>query len=1144
MPAARQPLRERWVAQVAVVALLYFAVAKASLLLAISPGFASAVWPPSGIALAAMLLYGLRLWPGVWLAAFLVNLASGSPLLPALAIASGNTLEACAGCWLVQRFVGAEVEFRRPETVFRFAAAIAACALIAATFGVMALTIAGVVAPGERLINWYTWWQGDMAGMIVFTPFLLAWARPAPRVAERGPLTRWVEQAAFGSALLATFAMVAALTETYPAPARTLFFLLIPFVAWAGCRYTERVVTATVLALTAMTLWFSLTSRPLMLAGSIGERLLVLQAFVATIAVMGLALCALSRQRREAEARLKGASEQLEAAVHLRTQELAHKNRELAHELAQRLRLSAALEQRESQLAEAQAITHIGSWNWEVASDRFTWSDELMRIFAVSAQDAGIRLSDYLARFHDDDREQARMALQRAQSEQRSWESVERIVRGDGTVRQLKTTGRIWIYAGGTVGAIYAACTDVTDSIRRERVQEVQHEIAGILVRASGWPQAITESLQVVCERLGWALGQMWRVDAEHDLIRLLHVWARPGCSEFVESSKVLAFGKGQGLPGLVWQGAAPEWVDDYSQDPTRSRARRAAECGLHAAFCFPLLASGRVLGVIEFFASERRSAQSDLLDAAEALGRQLGEYVVRSEAETLLRESEERLRLLIEGVKEYAIVMLDPQGGVATWNSGAARISGYAAEEILGQSCARFHPQEDRARRRPEALLKRALLRGVVQDEGWRVRKDGSRFWANEIITALYGADGGLRGYASVTRDMTAHKQVEALEEAGRQTRQFLAMLGHELRNPLAPIRNAVGVMRLREIADPHVRYCRDLIERQVQHLARLVDDLLDASRITTGMIGLKPEPLDLREVIDLALETVQPAMDSRKHQLGVERSVEPLPIMGDRTRLVQVLQNLLGNAAKYTPDGGTIELRAQRAGELAMVEVRDDGMGIAPELLPRIFELFMQGDGSLARTEGGLGVGLALARRIAELHGGSIQAFSEGVGRGATFVLRLPLAQEQLDSPPSTPPRAGSEHAQATFMVLIVDDNRDAADSMAALLEMRGHRVAVAYDGPSALDAARRHAPEVVLLDIGLPGMDGYEVGERLRSMEQTRASLIVALTGYGQAEDRQRSVQSHLDGHLVKPIDYQTLCAVIERAAVRNEPAQRTS
>jgi CheY-like chemotaxis protein len=300
--------------------------------------------------------------------------------------------------------------------------------------------------------------------------------------------------------------------------------------------------------------------------------------------------------------------------------------------------------------------------------------------------------------------------------------------------------------------------------------------------------------------------------------------------------------------------------------------------------------------------------------------------------------------------------------------------------------------------------------------------------------------------------------------------------------------------------------------------------------------MIGLQTERLDLREVMDLALETVQPAIASRDHRLEVQRPEQPLPVSGDRTRLVQVLQNILGNAVKYTPNHGQIQLRAQQEGSLAVVEVCDDGVGIASELLPRIFELFMQGDGSLARTEGGLGVGLALARRIAELHGGSIEAFSEGVGRGARFVLRLPLLAEQSETAPDGAPGSGGKDCTTAFTVLVVDDNRDAADSMAALLEMGGHKVLVAYDGPSALEAAERDAPHIVLLDIGLPGMDGYEVGRRMRALKQTRESLIVALTGYGQAEDRARSAQAHLDGHLVKPIDYQTLCSVLERAAIR--------
>jgi integral membrane sensor domain MASE1 len=224
------------------------------------------VWPPSGIALAGLLCYGVRLWPGVWLAAFLVNLAAGSPWLPGAVIASGNTLEACAGVWLLQRFIGTEIEFRDPETVFRFAGATAAAGVVAATFGVCALSASGIVAADRQLINWYTWWQGDFTGMIVIAPFLLAWARSTPSRAQRFAVEQWIELAAFAAALLATFAITAALADAYPAAARNLFFLLIPFVAWAGCRFSERTVTTTVLVLTAWTVWIVLSRRPLMLA--------------------------------------------------------------------------------------------------------------------------------------------------------------------------------------------------------------------------------------------------------------------------------------------------------------------------------------------------------------------------------------------------------------------------------------------------------------------------------------------------------------------------------------------------------------------------------------------------------------------------------------------------------------------------------------------------------------------------------------------------------------------------------------------------------------------------------------------------------------------------------------------------------------
>jgi CheY-like chemotaxis protein/two-component sensor histidine kinase len=336
---------------------------------------------------------------------------------------------------------------------------------------------------------------------------------------------------------------------------------------------------------------------------------------------------------------------------------------------------------------------------------------------------------------------------------------------------------------------------------------------------------------------------------------------------------------------------------------------------------------------------------------------------------------------------------------------------------------------------------------------------------------------------------------------------------------------------MRMREIADPQIKYCRDLIERQVAQLARLVDDLLDASRITTGMIGLKPERLDLAAVVSLAAEACRPNIESRGHALTLETGSEPIEVSGDQTRLVQVVQNLLNNAAKYTPKGGHIGLKVSREADMARIEVCDDGIGIASEMLPRIFELFIQGDGGLARTEGGLGVGLTLARRIVEMHGGSIHATSEGVGRGATFVVRLPALETAPTAAKPAPEPSAPSDAPVARTVLVVDDNEDAADSVAALLELRGHRAWVAYDAEAALAIAAEAAPQVVLLDFGWPGMDGYAVSSRLRAMEPMRAATIIALTGYGQEEDRRRSEQARFDAHLVKPVDCDTLYALVE-------------
>jgi signal transduction histidine kinase len=363
--------------------------------------------------------------------------------------------------------------------------------------------------------------------------------------------------------------------------------------------------------------------------------------------------------------------------------------------------------------------------------------------------------------------------------------------------------------------------------------------------------------------------------------------------------------------------------------------------------------------------------------------------------------------------------------------------------------------------------------------------------------------------------------EMAEQLRMADRRKDEFLALLAHELRNPLAPLRNAINILRLKESQDPDVLWCRGVIERQSAQLTRLVDDLLDVSRITLGKIKLRPQVLDLPAVVARAVETSRPLIDAHRHELLVTLPNVPVRVEGDRMRLTQVIANLLNNAAKYQNDGGTIALTVEREAASVVITVRDRGIGISPDMLSEIFELFAQGERTLDRAQGGLGIGLSLVKTVVELHGGQVSASSDGPGRGSQFSIRLPSLLQDLDGC-----RASSEEDEGELpecpplRILIVEDSRDAAESLAKLLRLGGHEVLMAQEGEHALHLAARLQPSVALLDIGLPGMDGYELCRRLRQSGCAHA-LIVAMTGYGLERDRQRSQEAGFDTHLVKPV-----------------------
>jgi PAS domain S-box-containing protein len=759
-----------------------------------------------------------------------------------------------------------------------------------------------------------------------------------------------------------------------------------------------------------------------------------------------------------------------------------------------------------------------------------------------------------------------------------------------------------------------------------------------------------------------------------------------------------------------------------------------------------------------------------------------------RKQAEEKLRLSEERFRLLVEGVQDYALFMLDPQGNVATWNAGAERLNGYTAGEIIGQHFSRLYPKEAVERGWPEEELRRATAEGRLEDEGWRVRKDGSRFWANVVITAMRDDAGTLRGFAKVTRDLTDRKQAEesarrllqeeaareaveehareierqreelrvtlasigdavivtdmngavtfmnpvavvltgwepqeavgrpleqifrivneetrrpvespvakvlregvvvglanhtvliardgrevpiddsgapirgeggavagvvlvfrdvtearravearlhlaaivessddaiisknlagiitswnkgaerlygytaaeivgkplsllvppdhpdelpeimerirrgervehfetqrvrkdgsrvdvsltvspitdaegkvvgaskiarditARKEEDRRKSEFLALLAHELRNPLAPLRNGLQVLRLAGNSAQAAEQARGMMERQLHHLVRLVDDLLDVSRISRGKLHLHKGRITLASVVGDVLELCEQAVQQHGQELTVTLPDEPVYVDADKTRLAQALWNLLSNAVKYSDRGGRIWLTVRREGDEAVISVKDTGVGIPAAMLPRVFDMFTQVDRSLEKSQGGLGVGLTIVKRLVEMHGGTVEAHSEGHGMGSEFVVRLPIvlsvAQERQEGgdEQQAPPTARRR-------VLVVDDNVDAASSLAMVLKLMGNEVRTAHDGLEGVAAAREFRPDVILMDIGMPGLNGYEACRRIRQEPWGKGVVLVALTGWGQEEDKRQAREAGFDRHMVKPVE----------------------
>ncbi|HEX5161730.1 MAG TPA: ATP-binding protein [Steroidobacteraceae bacterium] len=495
--------------------------------------------------------------------------------------------------------------------------------------------------------------------------------------------------------------------------------------------------------------------------------------------------------------------------------------------------------------------------------------------------------------------------------------------------------------------------------------------------------------------------------------------------------------------------------------------------------------------------------------------------------SEENMRKSAAQLKLIADAMPAL-ISYIAPDGTYRFTNRQYENWFGSPAEQLIGRHVRDVLGAEAYEAVRPR--LERALKGERVFFEQEMHYATGSREVAVHYIPDL-DAQGNVRGCFALVEDVSARKRAErALREADRRKDEFLAILGHELRNPLAPILNVAHVLSRGNADAATVRRSAELIERQANHMAHLVDDLLDVGRIMRGRIGLEREPLELAAVVDSAIDSMRPQLDARHLAVHVDRGSHVLGVSADSIRLCQVVSNLLANAIKYSPDGARIDVTLQAAGNEAMVSVRDQGCGIDPQMLPHVFDQFLQGDRTLDRANGGLGIGLTVVRYLVEMHGGRVEAHSEGLGRGSDFRIYLPrvaAAQELLPGSAGQPPRPGVRRR-----VLVVEDNPDAAESLRELLRLHHHEVEVANDGPTALRMLDAFRADVVLLDIGLPRMDGYMVAHAIRARfaHLHLRPRLLALTGYARDEDRHSALRSGFDGHLVKPVEPERLLQMI--------------
>ncbi len=912
---------------IAGLALLYLLVGKLSLLFASAQPNTSAVWPPTGIALSAVLLLGYRCWPAIFFGAFFVNATTAVSAATSLGIAVGNTLEALVGGYLVNRFAGGWKVFEAPRNIFKFTllAALLGTAL-SASIGIGSLWLGGYVRVPDLGTAWFTWWTGDAAGALIFTPLFVLWGSSPRLHCNRAQLCEL-------ALLLAALVMVAGLVFGNVLPGdlrhRPLSFLCIPLLIWCALRFGPREAALASFVLFAIALAGTVDRFGPFAGEPLNTSFMVLLGFLGVMSLTAISVAAGVAQRRMADEARAG--------------------------------LAAIVDSSDDAIIGKTLDGKITSWN-TAAQKMFGYTP---------AQAIGHHVSLIIPP-HEVENEQFRV--------------FDRLRRGQA----VKLPDTVRLHKDGSLLEVSLAVSPIKDA-------------AGTIIGASSIARDISQHKRLV-EALR-ASEEKFHSMAE-TVPDILFTMGPDGEPDYTSRR----FYDYTGLPKPAGQPIS--WLNAIHPDDTqrvRDRWQSCIDQGLPFEVEFRLRASD---GAYRWFMARSRPIRGG-------------------------------------------------NGRVTKWFG----------------SCTDIEDQK-RVQQQREELLR-----------------------AEQIARA------------------------EA-EESSRAKDEFLAMLGHELRNPLGAILSSMEILELSRDDGGRAARAKEIMARQLKHLVRLVDDLLDVARVTTGKIELAGQPLNLADSVRLCLNALGEQLSSYE----VATALAPVWVIADPTRLEQVITNLMRNAIEYTPSGGKIRVSAGTENDRAIFRIEDNGVGIAADLMPRIFDLFVQDKRGLDRSNGGLGIGLTLAKRLVELHGGTVEAASPGRGRGSTFIVRLP----RLAAAPQPPkPDAARNPSAVSRRILVVEDNSDARESLRTILELAGHQTYEAADGLDGVERALELRPDIALIDIGLPGLDGYAVARQIRSSLPGGRIFLIALTGYGQPHDRRMAQEAGFDAHIVKPVDFANLSDTIAKA-----------